>query len=138
MVGLSIPDDFPLLALVGQEVTQICLGIGQTQLHFYAPIADSNPQRWEPGARIDIEAGYEFGMHGIDACVVRNDELASKGGQLGMLLGDKVVSVERLERNEILVRFASAAFLQLLTDQEGFESYHLSIAGESVDVTKPW
>lgn len=138
MAGLQIPDDFPLPALVGQEVTQICLGIGQIQLHFYSPIAGANPKRWEPGARIDVEAGYELGIHGRDVCVVRTDEIASQGGQLGLLLGDTVASVARLERNELLVRFSSEICLKLLTDQEGFESYHLHIAGQSVDVTKPW
>jgi hypothetical protein len=136
MAGLSIPDDFPLQALVGQEVTQVCLGVSQVQIHFYAPMVDSKPQRWEPGAQICIEAGYEFGLHSRDKCVVQNNQLASKGGQLGVLLGDTVVSVERLERNELLVRFASDAFLQLLTGQDGFESYHLYIAGESIDITK--
>lgn len=138
MAGLQIPDDFPLLALVGQEVTQICLGLGQIQLHFYAPIAGSNPIRYEPGAQIEVEAGYEFGIRGGEAHVVLTDELASQGGQLGLLLGDTVLSAARLERNELLIRFASDAFLKLLTDQEGFESYHLCIAGQSVDVTKPW
>ncbi len=135
MAALQMPDDFPLLDLVGQEVTQICLGIGQIQLHFYAPIASSNPKRWEPGARVDIEAGYEFGLPGSDACVVRNEEFASQGGRLGLLLGDTVVAVSRSERNELLMRFASGACLKLLNDQDGLESYHLLIGGQSVDVT---
>lgn len=135
MAALQMPDDFPLLDLVGQEVTQICIGSGQIQLHFYGPIADSNSKRWEPGARIDIEAGYEFGLPVRDVCVVRNEEFASQGGRLGLLLGDTVVVVSRSERNELLIRFASGAYLKLLNDQDGLESYHLHIAGQSVDVT---
>ncbi len=62
MAALQMPDDFPLLDLVGQEVTQICLGIGQIQLHFYAPIASSNPKRWE----LIIKAASLAGLNGDD------------------------------------------------------------------------
>lgn len=137
MAGLSIPNDFPLQALVGQEVTQVCVGLGQIQLHFYSPIAGSEPRQWEPGARLDFEAGCELAKAGADKRLVKGDELASEGGQLCLLLGDTVSSVAPLERNELLIGFISGAYLQLLTDPVGFESYHLHIAGESVDVTKP-
>ncbi len=138
MAGLSIPEDFPLQALVGQEVTQVCVGSAQIQLHFCAPIAGSEPKRWGPGARIYIEAGCELGMDAGDRLLVKGDEHGRQGGQLCSLLGDTVTSMARLERNELLIRFSSGAYVQLFTDPVGFESYHLYIAGENIDVTKPW
>lgn len=138
MGGLSIPDDFPLLALVGQEVTQVCIGLSQVQLHFYQPISGSAFQRrWEPGASVCVEAGYELQMPGADAHLVRHDLLAKQGGQLTGLLGDTVAAVSQIDQNELVIQFTSNARLRLLTDQSGFESYHLHIAGETVDVTKP-
>lgn len=138
MAKISIPEDFPLQALVGQEVTQVCVGLAQIQLHFYSPVAGSEPKRWEPGARVDIEAGCELGMAGADRLLVKGDELARHGGQLCALLGDTVTSLARLERNELLIRFTSGAHVHLFTDPVGFESYHLCIKGEMVHVTKAW
>ena len=137
MTGLQIPESFPLSALVGQQITQVCIGVGQVQLHFYKLTAGSPPQRWEPGARIDIEAGFELAMPGADVLIVQNEEISMHGGLLSGLLNDNVSSVSRLAQNELALSFSSDAKLRLLTDAQGFESYHLHVEGESVDVTRP-
>jgi len=60
-----------------------------------------------------------------------------QAGSLAVLLQKEVVSVERLADNELLLIFATDAELRLLTDAAGFESYHVHIDGDSVDVTAP-
>ena len=136
MVGLSIPEDFPLSNLVAQELTQVCIGAYHVRMNFYRPMASSAlQQQWEPGASIDIEAGYEFHEIGVPVQSALNENLGAKAGCLTTLLGQHIVSVERLSENELLLVFSSGSKLQLLTDPVGYESYHIHIDGETVDVT---
>ena len=136
MAGLSIPEDFPLSSLVAQELTQVCVGAHHVRLNFYRPKKSpaSQPQ-WEPGAGIDFEAGFELREAGADHQSASNENLGSNAGCLTTLLGQSITSVERLPENELLLVFSSGANLQLLTDPVGYESYHLHIDGQSVDVT---
>lgn len=136
MPSLDIPDDFPLAALIAQELTQVCIGQHHVRLNFYK-LADfsATPPKWAPGAAIDIEAGFEFRESSGQVQRAANDTLGSDAACLTSLLGQTVKSVERLERNELLLCFSSSSTLRLCTDPIGFESYHLHIEGESVDVT---
>lgn len=136
MPGLSIPPDFPLEDLVGQEVTQICLGIGQVQIHFYRPVF-GQARPWEPGARFDLEAGFQLAKNGQLQVESVQRSFKTEAGRLSELLGDCIQEVQRLPMNELQVRFASGLTLVLTTDREGFESYHLHVSGESATVTKP-
>ena len=138
MAGLLIPEDFPLTKLEGQEVTQVCIGLNQVQLHFYRPVASASKPQWEPGARIEIEAGFVLRQPNLEERCVYKNPIGKLCGQLTVLLGETVTSVSRLDRNELLIQFSTKIELQLLTDEQGFESYHLHIEGNSVDVTKPW
>ena len=54
------------------------------------------------------------------------------------LLGHTVVAVDRRPNNELLLTFSYEAKLLLTVDEQGFESYHLHVDGDSVDVTKEW
>ena len=67
MVGLSIPDDFPLSSLITQELVQVCIGPHQVQLRFdqvSKTVISLQPQ-WEPGAAIDIELVLNFVVPGL-------------------------------------------------------------------------
>jgi hypothetical protein len=136
MPGLSIPDDYPLSDLIGQEVTQICVGLGDAQVRMHQLLPDVVPPKWTAGASIDICAGFALALPNKAVEVVGAAEYATRGGALTSLLGDVVSSIERLEGNWLAISFASGAVLTLRTDEAGYESYHLSVNGEMVDVTR--
>jgi Family of unknown function (DUF6188) len=138
MPGLSIPEDYPLAKLVGQEVTQVCIGTHHIRLNFYKVVrTQPAPPQWEPGAAIDIEAGFKLRQSNGTVLETSNKTLGAFSGCLTALLGQKISSTERLAENELLVRFSNGAELHLVTDRQGFESYHIHIDHDSVDVTKP-
>jgi hypothetical protein len=67
-----------------------------------------------------------------------NPDLATGATALIELLGQTVVSVNRHPNNELSLLFSDKALLHLTVDEQGFESYHLHVGGQSVDVTKEW
>lgn len=136
MTGLSIPDDYPLQDLVGQELTQVCIGKHSVGLKFYQYNGSSGAKpQWESGATVDIESGFELREGISESRVTSNETLGENAGCLTVLLGGHIASVRRLPKNELLLVFVSGAELQLRTDPVGFESYHLFVSGQSVDVT---
>lgn len=138
MVGLSIPDDFPLLQLIGQELIQVCIGSHHVRLNFSKPqMVIAGVQKWEDGAAIDLEAGFALREKTRSAIFATNDILGHQAGSLTALLGQRIAAVKKLDNNELLLLFSNGSELQLVTDPEGFESYHLHIEGDTVDVTKP-
>jgi hypothetical protein len=138
MIGLSIPQDFPLGNLIGQEVTQVCIGSARVTLRFYKPVPSmALVQQWEPGATIDIDAGFSLRLPDGNVQEVRDQLLGPSSGCLTALLGQTVSATERLSGNELLVQFSGDAELRLLIDPQGFGSYHIHLDDESVDVTKP-
>ena len=86
MPGLLIPSDFPLEDLVAQEVLQVCIGIGQVQLHFHRQVG-AQPKKWEPGARIDLEAGFALGSASQITTTVEQANFKAQAGTLTCLLG---------------------------------------------------
>lgn len=138
MPGLSIPEDYPLAKLNGQEVTQVCIGAHHVRLNFnkVARTKPASPQ-WEPGAAIDIEAGFRLRQSDGTVLEASNRTLGSSSGCLAALLGQTISSTERLAENELMVHFSNGVELHLVTNPQGFESYHIHIDGDSVDVTKP-
>ena len=135
MTSRTALSDFPFAELVGQEVTQLCLGIGQVQLHFYRP-KDTRPQAWEPGARIDIEAGYKLKATERGAHRVEQRDFKEHAGNLSCLLGERVNQVRFLSENELLLSFSGGFTVRLLTDLQGFESYHLHLKRDSLTLTR--
>jgi hypothetical protein len=136
MPGWSIPTEFPLSKLVGQEVTQVCIGLGVVTVHLYRQPQPGTPDKWESGARMDIESAYTLEVNGFAPNTVAPEDFKITGGQLAGLLGESVTEVERRQGNQLRVAFTNACALILHTDPHGFESYHLHVAGESVTVTK--
>lgn len=65
-------------------------------------------------------------------------DLATSAAALIDLLGQTIVSVNRHPKNELSLLFSAKALLYLTVDEQGFESYHLHVGGQSVDVTKEW
>jgi hypothetical protein len=62
--------------------------------------------------------------------------LSSHAAALIELLGQTIVAVDRRPNNELSLAFSGKATLLLTVDEQGFESYHLHVGGESVDITK--
>jgi Family of unknown function (DUF6188) len=135
MTGWSIPPEFPLNELVGQEVTQICIGFAQVQIHFYRQPQSGAPDKWKPGARIDVESAFTLERRGSTLSKVEPQLFKSDGRQLAELLGETVVEVHPEPENELLVAFTNEFALRLHTDPQGFESFHLQVGGESITVT---
>jgi hypothetical protein len=139
MAGFPIPSDFPLSSLVGQEVTQICIGSHDVRINFYKQSTQAESlNKWEEGAAIDIESGYELSGLDLSTQKASNEDLGEKSGCLTALLRQVVTAFEKLPNNEIMFRFSNGIELKLLTDKQGFESYHLHVEGQSIDVTKNW
>jgi len=136
MPGWPIPPEFPLTDLLGQEVTQVCVGLGQIQIHLYKQQQPGAPDKWRPGARIEAEAAFSLGNAGLLPRRVEQQDFRQTGGTLTSLLGQTVIEVRRETGNELQLVFSGGQALVLHTDPQGFESYHLYIAGESVTVTR--
>lgn len=135
MHGWSIPPEFPLNELVGQEVTQVSIGFAQLQVHLYRQPQPGTPDSWKPGARIDVESAFTLEKSGSNPIRVDPQMFKPAGGQLATLLGETVVEVIREPGNELRVAFSSGFSLHLHTDPQGFESFHLLIGGDSITVT---
>ena len=139
MAGLSIPQDFPLDALVGQQLTQICIGRHHVRMSFIKlrGVVAKVP-KYQDGANIDVEAGFRLLTASGQVVSAANSDLAAGSTGLTQLLDQTVTIVQRLSNNELRLQFSDNSELVLLVDPQGFESYHLHVDGESVDVTKEW
>ena len=135
MPGWSIPPEFPLNELVGQDVTQICIGFAQVQIHFYRQLQPGTPDNWKPGARIDVESAFTLEEAGASLSRIEPQVFKLAGGQLAKLLGEAVSEVHREPGNELRVAFSKGFSLRLHTDPQGFESFHLQVGSESITVT---
>lgn len=139
MTGFSIPEDFPLEELVTQELISVSIGRHHLRLAFAREEGATPGQpKQKDGAAIDIEAGFQFDDGSGLVVVAENSDLATGGKSLVDLLGEKIVFVSRQPNNMLRLVFSNNAVLCLEVDSQGFESYHLYVAGQSVDVTKEW
>ena len=136
MPGHPIPPEFPLTEFVGQEVTQVCIGLGQVQLFFYKQPQTGSPDKWRPGARIDVESAFSLEEAASIMYRVEQSDFRRTGGRLTNLLGATVEGVRVESGNEFQLLFSGGLALLLHTDQQGFESYHLHVGGESATVTR--
>jgi hypothetical protein len=125
MAGLSIPEDFPLNDLLTQELNQLAIGRHSLSLNFERD-------------RVDIEAGFEYQTEEGKIILAGNADLATPAASLLSLLGQRVTAVERLLNNELRLHFGKSTVLTLKVDDQGFESYHLFVAGQYVTITKEW
>jgi len=139
MAGLSIPEDFPLHELLGQELSNLSIGRQYLMLSFtQLKTVVAGIPKYEAGARVEIESGFEYNV-GLAQCIkADNSDLATPAADLIPLLGQSITIVERLPNNELRLEFGGLGSLKLTVDAEGYESYHLHVAGQSVDVTKEW
>ncbi len=139
MAGLSIPVDFPLCELEGQELSNLSIGRHYLMLSFIEikTVVAEKP-KYGDGARIEIESGFEFQARPGQIIKATNSDLAAPAANLVPLLGQSITGVERLENNELRLQFGDAGTLILTVDDQGYESYHLHVAGQSVDITKEW
>jgi Family of unknown function (DUF6188) len=135
MPGWSIPPEFPLNELVGQEVTQVCIGFAQVQIHFYRQPQSGTTDKWKAGARIDVESAFTLQEGGLGLSRVEPKMFRLAGGQMTNLLGEIVVEVHREPGNELRLAFSKGFSLHLHTDPQGFESFHLHVGDESITVT---
>lgn len=139
MAGWSIPEDFPLRELVAQELTNISIGRHYVRLFFVRLEGDiAGVPKYKDGAAIEIEAGFRLTTNDGRKVSAANLDLATGAAVLVELLGHTVVTVDRRPNNELLLTFSDEATLLLTVDEQGFESYHLHVDGDSVDVTKEW
>ncbi|MCE3262126.1 MAG: hypothetical protein K0R43_1205 [Pseudoduganella sp.] len=137
MTGLSIPLDFPLSELVGQELSNLSIGRHYLMLSFIQlKMVVADTPKYGNGARVEIESGFEFRPAEGPIVKADNQNLASPAACLLPLLGQSISEVERLPNNELRLRFGETGTLILTVDEQGFESYHLHVAGDSVDVAK--
>jgi hypothetical protein len=125
MAGLSIPEDFPLNLLLGQELSHLSIGRHNLSLYF---VRD----------RVDIEAGFEYSNSCDQRIRAGNSDLATPAVSLLSLLGQCVTFVERLPNNELRLQFGEPRTFTLTVNDQGYESYHLFVAGQYVTVTKEW
>lgn len=137
MVGWSISEDFPLGELVTQELSNVSISRHYVRLlfvHSNGTVATAPEHRDD--ATVEIEAGFQLVTSGGSTIVAKNSDLATGATALVELLGQTIVSVDRHPNNELSFVFSGQAMLRLIVDEQGFESYHLHVGGQSVDVTK--
>jgi hypothetical protein len=140
MAGLSIPDDFPLNAFVGQELSHLMIGRHHLTMNFIRiRTIVANVPKYEDGARLDIEAGFHFQTVSGESILANNSDIATGAGSLTELLGKTILEVQRLPNNELKIKFSNDSEIVLIVDPQGFESYSLSVDGIWVEaVTKEW
>jgi hypothetical protein len=139
MAGFSIPEDFPLRELITQELTNVSIGRHHVRLLFVRldNIVAGVP-KYKDGAAVEIEAGFRLETNAGQTIIAENSDLATGAAALIDLLGQTIVSIDRRPNNQLSLVFSGEAVLLLTVDEQGFESYHLHVGGQSVDVTKDW
>lgn len=139
MAGWSIPEDFPLGELVTQELTNISIGRHHVRLSFVVlEGVIAGVPKYKDGASVEIEAGFRLATNDGRTISAENPDLATGAATLVELLGQTIVEVDRRPNNQLSLTFSGKAALLLTVDEQGFESYHLHVGGDSVDVTKEW
>lgn len=139
MTGFSIPENFPLVELIEQELSNLSIGRHYLCMSFIQPkMIVAGVQKYESGASIEVEAGFELQMEFGQLIEADNSDLATGAASLIQLLGRKITAVSRLPNNELRLEFEGKINMVLTVDSQGYESYHLHISGHSVDVTKEW
>jgi hypothetical protein len=139
MARFSIPDDFPLHELVTQELINLSIGRHSLAMAFTRVSAVvAGVPKYEDGASIWIEAGFTLETPSGEVITADNADLSLKGAHLLPLLEQQITSVDRQPNNQLSLKFSGGSELLLIVDEQGYESYHLQIAGESIDVTKEW
>lgn len=137
MPGFSIPDDFPLHDFVDQELANLSVGRHSLTMTFTRVSAKvAGTPKYEDGASVWIEAGFRLETPSGEIIRADNANLSLKAAHLLPLLGQKITSVERQANNQLSLKFSGGSELLLIVDGHGYESYHLQIAGDSIDVTK--
>jgi hypothetical protein len=139
LARFAIPDDFPLADLVSQELTNIAIGRHYVRLLFIRidRVVAGTP-KYKDGASIEIEAGFRLASRSGQTVTAENPDLATGAGALIALLEQTIAAVDRLPNNELSLTFSGGDVLVLTVDPQGFESYHLQVGGEVIDVTKEW
>ncbi len=139
MAGYSIPLDFPLAELVTQELTNVSIGRHYVRLLFLRlDNVVAGISKYKDGASVEIDAGFRLETNTGPTITAENTDLAKGGAALLELLGQTIISVNRCPNNELSLVFSNGSILLLTVDEQGFESYHLHVGGQSVDVTKEW
>jgi hypothetical protein len=138
VAGFPIPADFPLDKLISQELTNICVGRHNVLLLFQWLDRLTGKYKRGEGASIGIEAGFRLVNHMGQTTAAENGDLASSAVGLLDLLNQTITAINRCPNNELSVSFSGGAELLLAVDEQGFDSYTISVGGDSVDVTKAW
>jgi hypothetical protein len=139
MPGFSIPDYFPLGDLITQELANVSIGRHYVRLQFVRSDGTvAGGANHQNGAAVEIEAGFQLETNDGQTVSAENADLSTGAAALIELLGQTVVSVNRRPNNQLSLIFSDKAVLLLTVDEQGFESYHLHIGGQTVDVTKEW
>lgn len=139
MAGWSIPEDFPLDELVTQELTNISISRHYVRLSFVRlEEVIAGVPKYKDGASVEIEAGFRLATIDGRTIAAENSDLATGAATLVELLGQTIVEVDRRPNNKLSLTFSGKATLLLTVDEQGFESYHLHVGGDSVNVTREW
>lgn len=113
-------------ALLGQVMTQVCIGSSSITVHFYKEVPHPAAGQWGQGSSISISSGFELHNSSIQGGAVKSNCFKSHGAQLCRFIGESIVAVKILPLNNLLLEFSNKEELIVLTDESGFESYQLS------------
>jgi hypothetical protein len=113
-----------LIALVGYEVSQVCLGEFQTQLILTQSVL--------PDARLRIEGRY---VHEIRAEARENEQAASSCGpnELYRLVGKSITDVRVLSPESAEIAFSNGDTLRIVDDSR-YECLVLTLADKIIVV----
>jgi hypothetical protein len=111
----GLPSNIDLTALSGAEVTQLCFGAAQLQIHF----ANQSSIAVESDMVLVNPEGE-----------VRVEDYSQAASLLCGLLGDQVLAATRREDGGLLIRFHGGIALHLLNDSAQFESFQVLLAGQ--------
>jgi hypothetical protein len=86
------------------------------------------------GCRIDVEAGFVLHRAGEEQITCDNSTLRDNAFSLVSLIDQSIKSLIREQNGALSLTFANGATLTLRVDPQGFDSFHLHTATESVDI----
>ena len=115
----GVPADLPILAFVGHEANQICLGRFQVQLHFSGVGSIQMEGRWEL-------------RHAKDGLVDASEEHNNRGNyRIHRILDVPVVGGSVDPPRSFTLQFGNDLSLTVFDDSEQYESFSIHLEGQA-------
>ncbi len=124
----GLPTDTDLTPFHGKELTQICIGAHQFQLHF----SDGRTE----DARVCVECAWKLQPNECQILDFTGEtpDRVEQASWLTRLIGQSVAAAEVLPPGTLRLRFSNDWFIDIIDDTPNYEAYQISIDGKLIIV----